>query len=87
MRLSVSIISLYFLFLAVHPCHCNLYYIDFCADKTEHAVLSSVDNRLPDGDACTPFCTCSNVHNSNFIISNDFDLHFGACTSVTEIAL
>lgn len=87
MKCLIFITSFYFLFLAVHPCHCDLGFMNFCIDNTENIVLNNSDDHSATEDACTPFCACSNVHNSNFIINNTLDIHFGACTSVTELVL
>lgn len=71
MKSIVSILAIYFLFLAGLPCHCNAHTGE--SDTAEY-VLSTQHTEKPDHypfpQDCTSFCSCSNFHHSNFISDN-----------------
>lgn len=75
MRSIVFIISIYFLFLALLPCSCNIQTIDSFQKKPKNE-LGLISHHENDSThiICSSFCTCSNVHNPNFIEKNGFDL-------------
>lgn len=72
MKSLVFIISVYFLFLAVLPCHCDIQDINSLSQNTEQ-LSSTPDNDLTH-EICTPFCACSSHHNPNFIVNYEVEV-------------
>lgn len=89
MRPLLSIlISVYFLFLAMLPCHCDLQLGQSCTHNDTEQVISTVTHHDDmDKDACTPFCSCSNFHNSNFVVEDNIDLPSVECIPAKKIAV
>ncbi len=88
MKPLVFIISIYFLFLALLPCNCNIQIMDSLHDKTEQVSTTSNDNESDSHqDMCTPFCSCASFHNPNFIAQNSFDLRNMNVISAKKIAI
>lgn len=86
MKSLVFITSVYFLFLALLPCHCNIQVVDSFHVETEQTSSSNTESdSIP--DMCTPFCSCSSFHNPNFIAKNTFDLRIIDTTLTKRILI
>lgn len=86
MKPLVFIISIYFLFLALLPCNCNIQTIDPLHEKTEQVSMAHNESDSSQ-EICTPFCAHSSFHNPNFIAKNSFDLRNMDNTPVKKIAI
>ena len=86
MKPIVFFISVYFLLLALLPCDCNTQVVDSLQNKIE---LESTTHNESDSiqDMCTPFCSCANFHNPNFIAKNSFDLRILDVASTKKVAI
>jgi len=73
MKPLVFTLSIYFLFLTLLPCSCDLQVVDSFHEKTEEASTTQNENDLAQF-ACTPFCACSSYHNPNYVEKNNFDI-------------
>lgn len=86
MKPLIFIVSIYFLFLALLPCSCNMQVEDSFQVKTEQvsAAHSESDSST---EICTPFCTCSSFHNPNFIAQISFYLQGVNIVDAKKIAI
>lgn len=72
MKQSVFIISIYFLILAVLPCHCDVPIADTFGQNTEQVSTADTEHDDSGNDLCTPFCGCSTHHNPS--ITTNFEI-------------
>lgn len=74
MKPLVLIISIFFLFLAVFPCHCLENHTNLLTFNTEPKSSKEGhdhDHQHLADDNCTPFCACSTYHNPSIIKQYD----------------
>ena len=66
MKIFRIILSMYLLFVAFVPCHCDIHAA--CENNKTVTYFTQGqqcdNNSLP--DLCTPFCSCSNSHSANY---------------------
>ncbi|WP_321332292.1 hypothetical protein [uncultured Bacteroides sp.] len=86
MKALVFIVSIYFLFLALLPCSCNLQIVDSFSNETEQISSAHAESNFLDDD-CTPFCACSSIHNPNFIAKHDFNFQNTCIDTVKKNAI
>lgn len=88
MKPIVVIISIYFLLLAVLPCHCGIIdRADFLDTTPQVVCLHSDNDANHDLDICTPFCSCANIHYPNFITQDSIEIESTKITSFKQYSI